>query len=240
MSLRFEKDLPYSLLLSFLGTMRGVREGSDSTLTLHLRAEPHFPWASVTCMGSAGRSNPSSSDFLEWGGVISPRVRILSLTRHWSRPGWPAGPPEAGECPPHSTLASSWHPPGQAPGVPQRPSDKVLGQALPVPWACSRLALGSASPWHSLWDFVYRLGTSVSRATFIGGGGGTGSSQSPGNLSSLRPWPCCPPGTFPRSDSCSDGALSHLPSLPGCKFKSSASSATYSCSATHLCIHPFI
>ena len=99
-SLLFEKDLPYSLLLGFLGTTRGVREGSDSTLTLHLPAEPHLPRASVTWVGSAGCSNPSSSDFLEWGGIISPRVRILSLAHHWPRPGWPAGSLEAGECPP--------------------------------------------------------------------------------------------------------------------------------------------
>ena len=94
--------------------------------------------------------------------------------------------------PPHSTLASSWHPPGQAPGAPQRPSDRVLGQALPVPWARSRLILGSASPWHSLWNFVYRPWTSVSRATFAGGGDGTGSSQSLGNLSSLLPMALLP------------------------------------------------
>lgn len=35
MSLRFEKDLSYFLLLDFLGATRGVREGLASTLTLH-------------------------------------------------------------------------------------------------------------------------------------------------------------------------------------------------------------
>lgn len=59
MSLRFENDLSYSLLLNFLGTTRGVREGLASTLTLHL----HRCWASVTWTGSAGHSNPSSSGF---------------------------------------------------------------------------------------------------------------------------------------------------------------------------------
>lgn len=77
MSLRFEKDLSYSLLLNFLGATRGVWEGLALTLTLHL----HRFWASVTWRGSAATlilAAPTS----QWGGVISPRVRILSLTRH--------------------------------------------------------------------------------------------------------------------------------------------------------------
>lgn len=77
MSLRFEKDLSCSLLLNFLGATCGVREGLALTLTLHL----HRSWASVTWRGSAGHSNPSSSDF-PMGWCYLPRVRILSLTRH--------------------------------------------------------------------------------------------------------------------------------------------------------------
>lgn len=80
--LRFETGLPYSLPLGFLGATRGVRGASASTLTLHPPAECHPPWTSVTWMGSAGHSNPSSSDFLGWGGVLSPRVRVLSLSPH--------------------------------------------------------------------------------------------------------------------------------------------------------------
>lgn len=56
-----------------------------------------------------------------------------------------------------------------------------------MPWACSRLALNTASPWHSLWGFVHQPWTSAGRATLAGGGDGPGSCQSLSSLPSLLP-----------------------------------------------------
>lgn len=83
-SLRFERGLSPSLQLGFPGQHVQCGEGCASILA---QVSP-IAWASETGLVSTGHSHPSSSDFLRWAGVSSPRVRIwgaegdLSLSPH--------------------------------------------------------------------------------------------------------------------------------------------------------------
>lgn len=134
-------------------------------------------------MGFTGHSHPSSPHFLRWGVVSSPEGKDLGSRRSFSYA--PINPGLDGQLDLRKQGAHPippWPVPGillgLAPRGPQRPSDKVLGRALPVPGARGRLSLGTESPWHSLWGFVHRPWTSTGRATCAGGRRGPGSSQS--------------------------------------------------------------
>lgn len=129
-SLRFEKGLPYSLPLGFLGATRGVRG--------RVSFNPISTW-----MGSAGHSNPSSSDFLGWGGVVSHKgkdpLHAPTLTQAWmaSRTSGSRGVP------------TPWYP-GQFPAFPwtgSRRATKALRQSSGPGFACA-LGLQPAGSRH--------------------------------------------------------------------------------------------